>query len=240
MTSSWDRLQEWASDLGVSLDRATIDVFREWKQWMSTWGRSAGITSMTGCSEVIRGHFLDSLSVLRVEELRRAANLLDVGSGGGFPGLVLRASGAVPEVSLVDASQRKCRYLERLVEQLGIGDATVICGRAEELGHQEGLREAFETVVARAVSNLSVLAEYCLPFCALGGIFVAMKGPQVGPEVSESQRAIRILGGEVVRVDSFCLPGGQERRSLVVVAKVRETDEIYPRRVGVPARRPIE
>ena len=235
----WGRLRGWAEDIGVAVEPEAVGAFEGWCREIRRWDRVAGLVGTRDEREIARLHFLDSLSVLRVAEVRGSEAVTDVGTGGGFPGLVLRVAAAVERVNLVESSESKCRYLRQMIRQMGLEGSRVFCGRAEELAHDRGLRERSPVVVTRGVGQLAVVAEYCLPLCRVGGIFVAMKGPRATEELEKGEGAVSALGGRVEMVDTFRLPEGGEERALIIIRKANRTDPAYPRKTGIPRKRPL-
>ena len=197
------------------------------------------VTAIREAAEVRRKHLLDSLSCLRLVHLAGGQRLLDIGSGGGFPGLPLAIMRPQAEVHLLEASRRKGAFLASAALALGLPNVAVIAERAEAVGQMPGYREQFDWVVARAVAPLRVLLEYGLPFCRMGGCLVAMKGPRVDEEIAGAGRALGVLGGRWGERIDLILPGSDERRSLVCAVKVRGTPRRYPRKPGVPTRQPL-
>ena len=199
------------------------------------------LTSVVDKDGVQARHFLDSLSVVLAlpDGLVEHCKVVDVGAGGGFPGVPLKIVFPEIRLTLIDSTAKKTAFLIHLVEALEIDRADVLTGRLEELGHDPSLREGFDLVVARAVAKLPVLAELTLPLCRVGGLVVCQKGASVEEELLESEGAVDTLGGEIQGIVPVDLPELEQRRSLVVLKKVRSTPEAYPRRPGIPFKRPI-
>ncbi len=216
-------------------------AFQTYYEELIAWNERANLTAITDYQEVQIKHFLDSLSCLLVLEglpIERW-RYLDIGAGAGFPGLPLKIARPRMELTLLEAKKKRVRFLQHLVERLKLPGVAIIKGRAEELGRQPGHREGYDLVLARAVATLPVLLEYALPLCRIGGIFLAQKGPDIKGELETSQVALRVLGGRLREVRGLELSHSMGRRSLVVVEKVAPTPEEYPRRPGVPAKRPL-
>jgi len=218
-----------------------LAAFQTYYEELIAWNERANLTAITDYQEVQIKHFLDSLSCLLVlAELpiwrwRR----LDIGAGAGFPGLPLKIARPQMELTLLEAKKKRVQFLQHLVEILGLPGVAIIRGRAEELGRQPGHREGYDLVLARAVATLPVLLEYALPLCRIGGIFLAQKGPDIKEELESAQVALRVLGGRLLEARGLELPRSMGRRNLLVVGKVARTPEKYPRRPGVPAKRPL-
>jgi len=234
-------LKEGARRWGLGLTPEALAAFQTYYEELIAWKERANLTAITDYQEVQIKHFLDSLSCLLVltglpiERWRS----LDIGAGAGFPGLPLKIARPQMEMALLEAKKKRARFLQHLVERLALPGVAIIEGRAEELGHQPGHREGYDLVLARAVATLPVLLEYALPLCRIGGIFIAQKGPDIEEELEASQVALKVLGGHLREVKSLELPFSMGQRNLVVVEKVAPTPEKYPRRPGVPAKKPL-
>lgn len=200
--------------------------------------QALNLTAITSAQDVAVKHVADSLTCLLVGEWATGAAVCDVGTGGGFPGMVIAITRPDLKVRLVDAVAKKLAFLSTVAGELGVS-VDVRHGRAEELGRDKQMRESHDLVVARAVARLAVLAEYCLPLCKVGGWFVAMKGPGVTEELDEARRALEILGGRVAGVLEVELPLGAGKRTLISVYKERPTPSTYPRRPGIPSKKPL-
>ena len=235
-------LASGARELGIELDEAQIARFQLYHGEILSWNRRANLTRVTDLDEVQTRHFIDSLSVVR--GLRRGAlgagtKLIDVGSGAGLPGIPLKIAFPALALVLLEANGKKAAFLEMLARTLDLDGVTVVRSRAEEAGHREDLRETFDVVVSRAVAPLPVLAELTLPLCRVGGVAVALKGADVSDELDRAGSATTMLGGGVSRIHTITPPGGDVARSLVVTGKVTPTPDKFPRRPGIPAKRPL-
>ena len=232
-------LEQAVGELGVQVDRRQLDMFCAYRQLLIEANRSVNLTSITEDSEIAVKHFADSLTCLRVVDLGNVTSIVDVGTGAGFPGLVLKIMNPTARVLLIDSVAKKVDFVRAVSASLGLPHVESIQARAEELGRHPSYREQFDLAVARGVSGLSPLAEYCLPFVRLGGVFVAMKGPKVAQEVPSGARAVSILGGGELSTCQLVLPFDAGTRVLVSATKQRSTPSKYPRRPGVPERRPL-
>ncbi len=229
-------------ELGIDLDDVQIGRFQLYYREILSWNRRASLTRVTGRDEVQTRHFVDSLSVvsgLRRETLGAGTKLIDVGSGAGLPGVPLKIAFPEMAVVLLEANGKKAEFLEMLARTLELDEVTVVRARAEDAGHRDDLREAFDLVASRAVAPLAVLAELTLPFCKVGGVAIAQKGAEVGDELDRAGSAIATLGGGEHRTHVITPPGSDVPRSLVVTAKVTPTPDKFPRRPGIPAKRPL-
>lgn len=236
-----EKLVVGAQKLGYELTPRQLEQFTIYYQELVDWNRRINLTAITDDEEVQVKHFLDSLSVTLALDPPEQTGLrvIDVGTGAGFPGLPLKI--LLPEIrlTLLEATAKKADFLRHVTEKLGISDVEIVVGRAEEVAHQDAYREKFDLTLSRAVAVLPTLVELCLPFCAIGGCFIAHKSGDAMGEAAQAAKAIRVMGGglrEVKRVNLNELPG---ERYLVVIDKLQPIPPLYPRRPGLPAKRPI-
>ncbi len=238
MLNRW--LGQQAELLGLCLTELQLQQLKAYGRLLQEWNRRINLTSIVETEAIYQLHFLDSLSVQLATDLNKVNSLVDVGTGAGFPGLVLAIAFANLQVTLLDSTSKKVGFLHLVASELGIQERVqAVCLRAEEAGRQRGRRESFQVAVSRGVAKLSVLAEYCLPLTAVGGQFIAMKGPDVAGELQEARTAFVELGGSAGFGRSWVLPSGAGR-TLVGVDKLSPTPSRYPRRVGLPAKRPLQ
>jgi 16S rRNA (guanine527-N7)-methyltransferase len=237
-------LSEGARALGLRLTEAQQACFQLYYEELVSWNQEFNLTAITEYDQVQIRHFLDSLSCLLADETRRAlsrphARAIDVGSGAGFPGIPLKLVCSATHLTLLEATGKKVTFLKYLTERLELQTVTAIKSRAEELAHDLDHRQQYDLALARAVAELPVVVEYTLPFCKVGGWVVAQKGEAGAAEAWAAGHAISLLGGELRRVVPVELPGLPEDRSLIVIEKVSPTPEAYPRRAGIPRKRPL-
>ncbi len=233
-------LGELAAEIGITVGGREEKLFSLYQNELLAWNEGAGLTTLTTEADIRRIHFLDSLSVILAGHPPAAGRVVDVGAGGGFPGVPLKICRPDLRLVLVEANGRKAAFLRHLVEALDLDGVRVYQGRVETAGREAELRERCDLAVGRAVAALPVLLEYALPLVAVGGRVVALKGPRITDELQGAEQAGEMLGGEKMEVISFALPGGGEERRLAVWKKVRKTPGEYPRRPGVPAKRPLQ
>jgi len=236
------KLEFGAKKLGIGLTPHQYEQFQVYYQELIDWNRRLNLTAITDYEEVQVRHFLDSLTValaLRQPPFK-GMKLIDVGTGAGIPGIPLKL--LLPDTNLVllDATKKKANFLEHIVHKLGLNDVEIVVERAEEIAHRPEYRQRFDLVLSRAVAGLSTLVELTLPFCAIGGRFIAQKKGNIEAEVQAAQRAISLMGGKMTDVKRIELPEFADERWLVVIDKVENTPPQYPRRPGVPAKRPLE
>lgn len=237
-------LIEGARAWGLELSEIQLQAFQAYYEELVAWNDRFNLTAITDYQQVQIRHFLDSLSCLLVLDVWFPPDLppprvMDVGAGAGFSGMALKLLRPDWELTLVDSVHKKVQFLEHMVQVLALRGVTILWARVEELGQDPAHREQYDVAVGRAVADLSVLAEYLLPFCRVGGVMVAPKGFKAKAEVGAAQQAINTLGGRVVEVRRVEVPGLEETRYLVVVEKVTPTPARYPRRPGIPSKRPL-
>jgi len=236
-----ETLAQGAGEVGVFLTHEKLDQFETYYQELARWNRRVNLTSITGYQEVQVGHFLDSLTVCLAapESLSSSSRVVDVGAGGGFPGLPLKLAFPGIHLVLLESAGKKATFLEHVVSLLELDGVEVLTGRAEALAHRPELRESFDLVLARGLARLPVLLEYSLPFCRMGGKTVAHKHGGLDKELKSAARALETLGGRLGTEVPVRVTGLTDNRVLVVVEKVAATPERYPRRPGTPAKRPL-
>jgi 16S rRNA (guanine527-N7)-methyltransferase len=232
-----EKLIEGALRLGLSLTARQVELFLVYYNELIDWNRRMNLTAIVDYDEVQTKHFLDSLTVSMAFS-KVPSKVLDVGAGAGLPGVALKIAYPDIALTLVDSTQKKAVFLNHLVDALNLDRVEVVTGRAEELAHDPIYREHFDVVLSRGVARLAALAELTLPFCAVGGVFVAMKKQEDRGEVDEADVALQILGGRLRQVVGIKLSGLSDR-ALVVVDKAKPTPEKYPRRSGIPQKRPL-
>ncbi|MBO9370528.1 MAG: 16S rRNA (guanine(527)-N(7))-methyltransferase RsmG [Chloroflexi bacterium] len=238
-----EKLLRGARELGITLKETHLALFQTYYEELVEWNRRFNLTAITDYEGVQVRHFLDSLSCLLVlprAELQAGARVIDVGTGAGFPGLPLRIVCPGMRLTLLEATRKKVDFLEHLLRRLGVSDVEVIHARVEDLGHRPGYREGYDWAIARALAEMPTLVEYLLPLVRVRGAMLAQKGENAPAEVHSAEEAIRILGGRVRKLVPVDLHGLAETRYLVIVDKVAATPEKYPRRPGMPEKRPLK
>ncbi|KAB2953920.1 16S rRNA (guanine(527)-N(7))-methyltransferase RsmG [Heliorestis acidaminivorans] len=236
-------LQEGLEKLKFPLPSPTIDLFTFYAKEMVMTNNNLNLTAITDPKEVAEKHFLDSflpmLLLPMIESKEKNLQVADIGTGAGFPGLPLAILYRNWQVTLIDSLQKRCRFLQDLSTKMSCTNVLVQHGRVEELGKQTDYREKQDLVMARAVARLPVLVEYCLPFVAINGLFVALKGADGQEELQEAQKAIEELGGKLAWAEESSLPFSGDKRFLIGIKKIKSTPSKYPRRAGIPAKNPI-
>ena len=231
-----DRLEA----LDIVLDQEQIDQFDEYYEILVEWNKVMNLTGITEYQEVVEKHFLDSLSIVKVMDMDQVERVIDVGTGAGFPGIPLKIAFPKLDIVLLDSLNKRIRFLDHVIEELGLEVIRTIHGRAEDFARDGKYRERFDLCVSRAVANLSSLSEYCLPYVKVGGRFVSYKSGDIEEEVNDASKAIALLGGKKERIEKFQLPDTDIQRSFVVIGKTKNTQKRYPRKAGMPTKEPLK
>lgn len=226
-----DLLQNYIKDYKITLTENQYEQFQKYFELLVEWNEKMNLTAITDESGVALKHFADSLSLLNFVDIPQNSTLADVGTGAGFPGVVLKIARPDIKLTLIDSLNKRLVFLGEVCAQLGI-EAELIHSRAEDGARDEKLRESFDFAVSRAVARMNVLSEYCLPYVKVGGAFCAMKGAQASEEFKESLNAINTLGGKLEKKYFFELPENGGERAIAVVRKVKNTPQKYPRQSG--------
>lgn len=226
-----DLLQNYIKDYKITLTENQYEQFQKYFELLAEWNKKMNLTAITDESGVALKHFADSLSLLNFVDIPQNSSLADVGTGAGFPGVVLKIARPDIKLTLIDSLNKRLVFLGEVCAQLGI-EAELIHSRAEDGARDEKLRESFDFAVSRAVARMNVLSEYCLPYVKVGGAFCAMKGAQANEEFKESLNAINTLGGKIENKYFFELPENGGERAIAVVRKVKNTPQKYPRQSG--------
>ena len=208
-----------------------------YKELLIEWNKKFNLTAIIEDKEIYLKHFYDSLTLNKIIELNKIETLADVGTGAGFPGIVLKIFFPEIHITLIDSLNKRIIFLQTVITELELKNIQAIHGRAEEFVSKE--REAYDIVTSRAVARLNVLLEYMLPFVKVGGRCICMKSFEIEEELKEAKKAIEILGGEIEKIDEITLPNTDIKRKIVIIKKVKNTPSKYPRKAGTPAKEPI-
>ena len=234
-----DALVQAAGEYSLLLTEEQIASFTQYFEMLVEWNEKMNLTAITDPTEVAVKHMIDSLSCYDEAIFKKGAKIIDVGTGAGFPGLPLKIFRPDLKLTLFDSLNKRILFLKAVAHELGITDIEFVHSRAEDGGRNKQHREQYDIVVSRAVARLSVLSELCLPFVAVGGFFIALKGSQYSQEIKESTSALRLLGGEIAKIENVKLPGLDDVRAVVFIKKIKKTLPTYPRRPGVAEKNPL-
>ncbi len=235
-----EKLKSAAEKLGIHLTPLQLEQFEVYYRELIDWNKRINLTSITDYEDVQVKHFLDSLTVASTIDLKeRDLRVIDVGTGAGLPGVPLKIVFPDLKLTLMEATMKKTKFLEQLTRNLGLKGVEVISGRAETVAHDIKYREKFDVIVSRAVAALPALVELTLPFCKIGGCCVAQKKGDVREEVERAKKAIIVMGGSLKEIKSVEINELNDNRCLVMIDKVKSTPVEYPRRPGMPEKRPL-
>ncbi len=222
-----------------NLEEEKKKQFHRFYELLIEYNKVMNLTAITEYDEVVKKHFVDSLAIQNIIDLNKIQTLVDVGTGAGFPGIPLKIVYPHLKVTLLDALNKRVKFLDIVIKELGLKNISAEHGRAEDFAKNKKYREKYDLCVSRAVANLSTLSEYCIPFVHLGGCFISYKSENIEEELGQSKKAISILGGNIEDVVRFKLTDTDIGRSLIKIRKDKKTPEKYPRKAGLPSREPL-
>lgn len=232
-------LESKAKELSLTFSERQIKQFEDYYRILIEWNHVMNLTAITEYEEVIEKHFIDSLSIINAVDFSEIFNIIDIGTGAGFPGIPLKIVFPDINITLLDSLNKRVKFLNEVIEQLGLNNINAVHGRAEDYAKQKEYREQYDLCVSRAVANLSTLSEYCLPYVKIDGLFIPYKSGDIDDELKKSEHAVSILGGVVSDVIRFQLPGTDIGRSFVKIKKIKSTGKKYPRKAGLPSKEPL-
>lgn len=234
-----DKLKYFFEEMNIAWNNDKAAKYEKYMDNILELNKSINLTTITERDEFILKHYVDSITCANSEEFLEANSIIDVGTGGGFPGVPLAIAFPEKKFTLIDSLNKRVRIINDLCSKLGIKNVKAIHGRAEELGRQNNFRESFDLCISRAVANMSTLSEYCLPFVKIGGTFIAYKGPNCREEIENAELAMEKLGGEVYGVFYNEIEGFEFDHVLVYIEKIKSTPKKFPRKAGTPAKEPL-
>ena len=223
--------------IGIQLSDEQIEQFLTYYEMLIEKNKVMNLTAITDFDEVLEKHFEDSLSLIQAVDLEKSQEVIDLGTGAGFPGIPLKIAFPNLQITLADSLNKRILFLDDVIRELGLTGIDTVHGRAEDLAKNSDYREKFDLCVSRAVANLSTLSEYCLPFVKIGGKFISYKAGECDEEVAASKSSIFLLGGKISDIKKFEL--GESGRAFVIIDKVSGTPKKYPRKAGTPSKDPL-
>ena len=232
-----DELIIQAKKIDVILDEEQIQKFYKYMELLLEWNEKINLTAIVEPHDIILKHFVDSLTVCK--ELEKNKTLADIGTGAGFPGIPVKILRPDLDITLIDSLNKRVNFLTMVIETLKLEKIVALHGRIEDFGKNKKYREKFDYVTSRAVANLSTLSEYMIPLAKIGGKCICMKGSNIDEELKNAEKAIKILGGKIEKVDTFLLPDTDMGRNIILIKKEKATPNKYPRKAGTPAKEPI-
>lgn len=232
-------LKEGLIQMGINSPEEVLSQFEKYADFLVQYNEKVNLTAITDKKDIAIKHFLDSVTPVSLGLIKEGATLIDVGCGAGFPSVPIKLVSSNIKLTLLDSLDKRLTFLRELTKLLNVENVSFVHARAEEGGKQPDLRENFDMAVSRAVANLRVLCEYCLPYVRIGGRFLALKGPTAKDEVLEAKKAIDVLGGRLIDIAEVKVPFSDLNHTIVIIEKVRQTPMQYPRNAGKPSKNPI-
>lgn len=233
-----DRLSDLLEQWNIEIDDIIVKRFNRYYELLIEWNKNINLTAITEPEDVMIKHFLDSSALLKYMDLS-GKNIIDVGTGAGFPGIVIKILNPDCKITLLDSLNKRVLFLNEVIKELKLESISSVHGRAEDFAHDNKYREKYDIVTSRAVANLSTLSEYCIPFAKVGGMFVPYKSGNIDEEIVEAKRALSVLNSSVTKVEKYSLPCTDYERSLVFIKKDKSTTKQYPRKAGTPSKSPL-
>lgn len=231
------KLQNQAQKIDINLTNKQLNEFYTYMNLLIEWNKNINLTAITEPEEIIKKHFIDSLTISK--NIKKDSSIIDVGTGAGFPGIPLKIVREDINVVLLDALNKRLNFLNEVIKENKLENIETVHFRAEEIGKNKKYREKYDIATSRAVAQLNILAEYLLPLVKIGGKCICMKGSNVEEELKNSKKAITLLGGEIEKIEEFILPDSDIKRNVIIIKKVNSTPAKYPRKPGTPAKEPI-
>ena len=234
-----DFLKESLEKLGLEPSDEQCGQLNSFHKILCEWNEFMNLTGITEYNEVVIKHFVDSLAVNCVYSLKKTDRVVDIGTGAGFPGIPLKIMYPETSFTLLDSLNKRIKFLDEVIKVNGLEKIETLHARAEDFARNKAYREKFDVCVSRAVANLSTLSEYCLPYVKVGGVFISYKAGQLDDELEASERAVKLLGGQIEQVHKLTLPDTDIDRTFVVIKKTAATSGKYPRKAGMPSKEPL-
>lgn len=232
-------IKEVFDKMHIELPDGALELLNRYYEMLIDTNKVMNLTTITEYSEVVIKHFADSVAIGCITDMNGNIDVIDVGTGAGFPGIVLKIVYPQLSVVLLDSLNKRVNFLKNVITELGLTDISAIHGRAEDIARNKDYREKFDLCVSRAVANMSSLSEYCLPFVKVGGRFISYKADGCDEEVKTASKAVNTLGGKIRKIESYVIPDTDICRKFVVIDKLRNTSAKYPRKAGLPTKEPL-
>ncbi len=223
--------------INITLNDKQYNDFYLYMNELIEWNKNINLTAITEVNEVIQKHFIDSLTILKFTNDNN--KIIDVGTGAGFPGIPLKIVNSTLDVTLLDSLNKRILFLNNIIEELGLKNIKTIHSRVEDTANDTQYREKYDIATSRAVAQLNVLLEYLLPLVKVGGKCICMKGGNIEEEINSSKKALNILGGKIEKIETFELPNSDIKRNIIIVEKINNTSKNYPRKAGIPSKKPL-
>lgn len=232
-----EKIKEYMNKINIEISDKQIEKFFDYMNLLLEWNEKINLTAITEPEDIILKHFVDCATILKY--IKDEDKIIDIGTGAGFPGIPLKILNEKLDITLMDSLNKRINFLNEIINKLDLKNIVAIHARAEELARNKEYREKFDIATSRAVANLSTLSEYMLPFVKKNGMVISMKGSNIEEEVKNAKKAIKILGGEIEKIDNFNLANTNNIRNIITIKKVVKTPREFPRKAGKPSKEPI-
>ena len=229
-----------SNDVGLEFTEGQYEQFIKYMRLLQEWNEKINLTAITEDEEVVKKHFIDCIKAFKSDKIKNSKTIIDVGTGAGFPGLPIAIMNPNVEVTLLDSLNKRINFLNLVVRELGLKNVKTIHSRAEDGARKPELREKFDIATSRAVANMAVLSEFCMPYVKKGGYFVALKGPSIDEELENGSNAIKILGGELKDIIEISIEETDLKHNIVEVKKIKTCPKTYPRKAGTVNKKPLQ
>ncbi len=236
----YELMKSAANSVGMEFNEDKYEKFIKYMRLVQEWNEKINLTAITEDDEFIKKHFIDCIKAFKSNQMKEANSIIDVGTGAGFPGIPIAIMRDDVEVCLLDSLNKRINFLNTVVRELGLKNVTTIHSRAEDGARKKELRESFDVATSRAVANMAVLSEYCIPYVKVNGYFIALKGPAIEEELSNAKNAIGTLGGKLKNVIELEIEDTDLKHNIVIVEKVKPCSNVYPRKAGVISKKPLK
>ncbi|MDT8719509.1 16S rRNA (guanine(527)-N(7))-methyltransferase RsmG [Clostridium sp. 19966] len=236
----YDIMEEAFNNEGIEFNEHKYNLFIKYMALIKEWNEKINLTAITEEEDIIKKHFIDCIKCFKFKKMFDLKNIIDVGTGAGFPGIPIKIADESKNVTLLDSLNKRVNFLNEVINDLDLKNITTYHSRAEDLAIKKGFRESYDGVFSRAVANMSVLSEFCLPYAKVGGYFIALKGPAVEGEIQEAENAIKVLGGKIEEIIPVEIEETDLKHNIVIVKKVKNTPPQYPRKAGTINKKPIK
>lgn len=233
-------LQSACNNVNLDFNDKKYNQFISYKNLIQEWNKKINLTAIVKDEEIIKKHFIDCIKIFKASPMAEAKSLIDIGTGAGFPGIPIKILKEDIEITLLDSLQKRINFLNIVIGELQLKNIQYLHGRAEDYAQEIQHRQRYDIAVSRAVANLAVLSEFCIPFVRKGGYFVAMKGPSVEEEITSATKSIEILGGKIEDIIKIDIEDTDLKHNLVIIKKVKETAKKYPRKPSIIKKNPLK
>ena len=232
-----EKIKEYMNKINIEISDKQIEKFFDYMNLLLEWNEKINLTAITEPEDIILKHFVDCATILKY--IKDEDKIIDIGTGAGFPGIPLKILNEKLDITLMDSLNKRINFLNEIINKLDLKNIVAIHARAEELARNKEYREKFDIATSRAVANLSTLSEYMLPMTKINGQSICMKGPDIEEEIENGKKAVKILGGEIKKVEKLELPESKDKRTIIQIIKTKNTPNKYPRKAGKPSKEPI-